>query len=326
MSLIATAQDKKVAIFDPAGSIPKSTRDIVREEISSVIVNTAGYIVLERTLIDKVLEENKFQSGGLVDDSQVGELGRMMGANFVLVTSLSIMENGNYYISCKMTDVLTSRINKQKTSQTLRGTNDLIDVVQTMAKEMFGNVQNTSENLTTEKPSRQFAKKEIETFNGNKFGWDAIKAKGGDAKIKTGYYELTSNTNAVTIAGVTAYGNLPININGNFKVSVKLQTTKWGNNSVLAIWLNSGTIRFGIGANDWVAVHNTSVIGCQGLQKTQEGDIVTLSIVKEGTNWSCYYNDNLMCVLTQEQETKSDIILNLLGSTKVNILEVIVEQ
>lgn len=319
------AQDKKVAVFDPAGSVPKSAKDMVREEISSVIVNTADYIVLERTLIDKVLEENKFQLGGLVDDSQVGELGRMMGANFVLVTSLSIMENGNYYISCKMTDVLTSRIDKQKTAQTQRGTSDLINVIQIMVKEMFGSAQNISGDLTTKKPTSQFGNKEIETFNGNKFGWDATKAKGGDAKIKNGYYELISNTKAITIAGVTAYGNLPVNINGKFKVSFKFQPIKWGNTSLLAIWLNSGTIRFGVGANDWAAIHNTSVVGCQGLQKTLKGNIVTISIVKEGSNWYYYYNDDLMCTLKQEQEARSDIIFNVTGSTQVNILEVVVE-
>ena len=80
------AQDKKVAIFNPAGSVENSTiKEIIREEISSIIVNTAGYTVLERQLIDKVLEENKFQLSGLVDDSQISEVGKRMGANIVFV-------------------------------------------------------------------------------------------------------------------------------------------------------------------------------------------------------------------------------------------------
>ena len=137
LSFTAMSQDKKVAVFDPAGSVPNSTKEIVREEISSVIVNALGYTVLERALINKVLEENKFQTGGLVDDSQISEIGRRMGANLVFVSSLTIMDNGNYYVSGKMIDVLSARIEKQKTARTNQGSNDLIDVVGKMVTEMF---------------------------------------------------------------------------------------------------------------------------------------------------------------------------------------------
>ena len=145
LSLTAMAQDKKVAVMDPAGSIEYAIRDIVREEISSVVINASGYTVLERSLINKVLEENKFQQGGLVDDSQISEIGKRMGANLVFISSLTIMGNGNYYISCKMIDVLTARIEKQKTAQTQQGSNDLIDVVKKMVGEMFGVTVKTSE-------------------------------------------------------------------------------------------------------------------------------------------------------------------------------------
>jgi hypothetical protein len=146
LGFMAMAQDRKVAVFDPAGSIPNSTKEIVREEISSVIVNALGYTVLERALINKVLEENKFQAGGLVDDSQISEMGKRMGANFAFVSSLTIMENGNYYISCKMIDVLSARIEKQKTARTTQGSNDLVNVVEKMVADMFvSTTQKTSE-------------------------------------------------------------------------------------------------------------------------------------------------------------------------------------
>ena len=132
-------QDKKVAVFDPAGSVDNLVREIAREEISSIIVNAGGYTVLERQLIDRVLAENRFQQGGLVDDSQASEMGRLMGANYVLVSSLTRLGD-NYHISCKMIDVETARIERQRTSITQRGTNDLIAVIQTMMREMFPTV------------------------------------------------------------------------------------------------------------------------------------------------------------------------------------------
>ena len=130
------AQDKKVAVFDPAGNIDNHLKEIVREEVSSIIVNAGGYTVLERQLINKVLEENRFQMGGLVDDSQVAEIGKLLGANLAFVSNITPM-GSNFYISCKLIDVQTGRIDKQQTAQTQRGTNDLIGVVQGIAREMF---------------------------------------------------------------------------------------------------------------------------------------------------------------------------------------------
>ena len=79
---VMAQEEKKVAVFDPAGSADDNIKEIVREVISSVVVNTGGYTVLERQLIDKVLAENRFQAGGMVDDSQIVEMGKLMGANF----------------------------------------------------------------------------------------------------------------------------------------------------------------------------------------------------------------------------------------------------
>ena len=133
------AQDKKVAVFDPAGDVDNRTKEIIREEISSIIVNTNGYSVLERQLIDKVLEENRFQAGGMVDDSQISEMGRMMGANYVFVTNITTLEGGTYFLSLKMVDVQTARVEKQKTTRTtISGISQLYAVVPPTVNEMFG--------------------------------------------------------------------------------------------------------------------------------------------------------------------------------------------
>ena len=145
----AMGQDKKVAVFDPAGSVDNTLKEIVREEISSIIVNTGGYAVLERQLINKVLEENKFQMGGLVDDSQISEVGKKMGANLVFVTNITPL-GSNFYISCKMIDVQTGRIEMQKTTQTQKGASDLISVVQTVVKQMFKKTTINIETLEAE--------------------------------------------------------------------------------------------------------------------------------------------------------------------------------
>ena len=140
LSITVSAQaqiDRKVAVFDPVGTVEKALLEIVREEISSAVVNTQGYTVLERQLINKVLEENKFQESGLVNDEQVSDLGKLIGADFVFVTSISTLGN-NYYISCKMIEVATARIDKQSTGTTTKGMNDVPQTTQSIVKRMFG--------------------------------------------------------------------------------------------------------------------------------------------------------------------------------------------
>jgi len=130
-------EDRKVAVFDPEGSVDKTILEIVREEISSVVVNTPGYTVLERQLINKVLEENKFQASGLVSDTQVSDIGKRMGADFVFVSTISSLSD-NYYISCKMIEVSTARIDRQYTGTTQDGIKDITTTTQYIVRRLFG--------------------------------------------------------------------------------------------------------------------------------------------------------------------------------------------
>ncbi len=144
-SIVTMAQSQKVAVFDPEGDANTNLKEIVREEVSSIIVNQGGYTVLERALINKVLEENKFQMSGLVDDAQISEIGKRLGADLVFVSNITAI-GSNYYISCKLIDVKTARIEKQKTATTQSGANDFVPVIQKMVTDMFGVRQVVTEN------------------------------------------------------------------------------------------------------------------------------------------------------------------------------------
>jgi hypothetical protein len=137
LTVAAMAQNSKVAVFDPAGRVDDEIKTIIREEIGSVVVTIAGYTVLEREMIDMVLKENRYQASGLVEDAQVIEMGKHLGADMVFVTSITRID-ANYHISCKLIDVKTARIEKQKTSQTQRGKSDIIDVTKNIVAEIFG--------------------------------------------------------------------------------------------------------------------------------------------------------------------------------------------
>lgn len=129
-------KDKKVAVFDPVGDVSNNLKIIIREELSNAVVNTLGFTVLERELINKVLAESEFQMTGHVDDAQIGELGKKMGANYVCYASISSV-GGNYYISCKLVDVMTAKIERQNTGITQSGLDDLFTVVSTVSRAML---------------------------------------------------------------------------------------------------------------------------------------------------------------------------------------------
>ena len=136
-SIYAQEGPLKVAVFDPVGKVEEAIHQIVREEISSVLVNRKDYTVLERQLINKVLEENKFQGEGLVDESQVSEIGKIMGADYVFISTVTLLSD-NYYLSCKMIEVATARIEKQFTGMTKSGFHDITHTTQFVVKRLLG--------------------------------------------------------------------------------------------------------------------------------------------------------------------------------------------
>lgn len=59
----------------------------VHQRITSAFLRTRRFELVERQRLDAVLEEAKLQQGGLVDDSTAVQLGRLLGAQQVLVGS-----------------------------------------------------------------------------------------------------------------------------------------------------------------------------------------------------------------------------------------------
>ncbi|GHT41453.1 hypothetical protein AGMMS49965_11260 [Bacteroidia bacterium] len=85
----------------------------VREMISSALVNTDKFNIVERSLLDKIMKEQKFSNSGAVDASQASELGKLLGANKVVVSVLS-SAGPRIMLSIKMIDVQSAGIESQK--------------------------------------------------------------------------------------------------------------------------------------------------------------------------------------------------------------------
>jgi len=138
------AQDEKgqesklrVAVFDPTSSsvaIDEGTRDAVRELISSTFVNTGKYIIVERSMLQQIMKEQKMSNTDAFDESQATELGRLAGANKVVLSVISLV-GGRNMLSVKLIDVKTATIDQQKTK--IVGTNDLLDIVEPLTLDLL---------------------------------------------------------------------------------------------------------------------------------------------------------------------------------------------
>ena len=176
---------KTVAVLNPAGPVDENIKLIVREEISSVIVSSNEYTVSGNNQLDKIPEENILQISESPDNSRIGEIGKEMGADYVCVTNISAIGT-NFYISCKLINVHTTRIEIQKTGKTSRGFDDIDLTILEIAGEMFNyqtdynaintqNKQKEKEHVIIDRPKMLIADEKDIFYQGRKLEIDEVK-------------------------------------------------------------------------------------------------------------------------------------------------------
>ena len=153
MSLPVMANDAKlrVAIFDPiinSENVENEIKSSIREIITSTVVNSGKYNAVERSLLEKVFKEQEFTNSGIVDDSNAVEIGKLTGANKVVVSLLSpssfkgLFKGSKTMFSIKIIDVQTANIDKQKVKEI--NMNDWLNEVSSITEEMVSGQSTTN--------------------------------------------------------------------------------------------------------------------------------------------------------------------------------------
>ena len=138
VALQAQNEILRVAVLDPTTSgiaMDGGTKLAVRELISSSIVNTGRYDIIERSMIERIIQEQSFQNSDLADNSQATKIGQLAGANKVVLSAISLV-GGRNMLSIKLIDVETARIDRQKTK--VVSSEELLDVVEPLTLELLG--------------------------------------------------------------------------------------------------------------------------------------------------------------------------------------------
>lgn len=146
LPLSAQEEKLKVAVFDPAtsanSSIDDATRVTVRELISNTVVNLDRYMIVERSLLEKVMQEQQFANSGLVDDKDATEIGKIAGAHKIILSVVTQVGTRNM-LSVKLIDTKTANIEQQKAR--VVAAEQLFDVVEPMTMELLtGNAVSSS--------------------------------------------------------------------------------------------------------------------------------------------------------------------------------------
>ena len=134
----AEGEKLRIAVFDPTSSgtsIDEGTKVAIRELISSTIVNTGQHNIVERSLLEKVMEEQSFSNSGIVDDNQATEIGKLAGANKIILPDVTLT-GGRNMLRIKMIDEMKASVERQRG----KGGNsrELLDIVEPMTLSLIG--------------------------------------------------------------------------------------------------------------------------------------------------------------------------------------------
>lgn len=135
------ATAKKVAILevvDRDNAINYGVKLLLRTTLAKAITQTQGYEGYDRVDIEAIQGEQDFQRTGMVSDEQIKRLGEMTGAAYVLVAEMAKMDESNFFVTAKILDVETAKLEKTEYVQMGSKPNQLCEACQQLAESLFG--------------------------------------------------------------------------------------------------------------------------------------------------------------------------------------------
>ena len=93
--------------FEEAGAIA--------EELRQAFVNSGRYIVIDRTLTDKILKEWETQQSGMTESDKAVKIGRLFNVQIIVTGKLTHFSSGGWHVSAVILDSQTGVTMKAKT-------------------------------------------------------------------------------------------------------------------------------------------------------------------------------------------------------------------
>jgi len=203
LAVHANAETKKtiaVLDFESIGSeehLGKAVSEIMRTEL----IDTNRYLVVERAQISKALSEQKLQMYGLIDDKSAIELGKMLGADLIVIGSV-VKIGTSYTINSRIIDTKTG---EAKLGKNVTGSD--LNLLTTLSRNLLDNLFG---------PMRKDRKSEIgeSMRGGDKSGLRILKALYGAGEAQRDVTEslkqrISNGQVAINVSN-EVFGNDPI--------------------------------------------------------------------------------------------------------------------
>jgi hypothetical protein len=90
--------------------------EVIYEQLQVNIVNSGRYTIVEKRLVDELLQEHDFQRSGLVSDATLVSFGKLLGADTVIISSVTGKDDNKrlVLIAVDMADRATLAIAKEE--------------------------------------------------------------------------------------------------------------------------------------------------------------------------------------------------------------------
>lgn len=145
-SLTAFGQ-KKIALLetlngDKTVKVEGIEMNMVRGELRKAICLHDGFRAFTRTDIDQLMKEYGFQNSGMVSDEQRKQVGKMSGADYICVSTLT-KRNTQFYLEAYLIEVTTGEISHPATQYGMLKDGsyaNLFQLCRDLAQELIGNI------------------------------------------------------------------------------------------------------------------------------------------------------------------------------------------
>ena len=160
-----TAQEQRpllVAVLDPVSNqnVTQMIKMTVTGTLEQYIVSSKKYRVVDRVRTTQVLAEHGFARNGLVDNSEVKEIGKMLQADVVCVSELQ-QEKGYFIAKCSLIDVSQGEV--FASAMELIASDSPVEIksgVERVAMTLLG-IENAREVQAREKAIKELAEREM---------------------------------------------------------------------------------------------------------------------------------------------------------------------
>jgi len=139
---------KRVAVLPTSGSTEAGIKNAITEALIEALSNSKGYKLVERAAFEEIKKEQNLQLSDYMDESQTVELGRLLGAEYICVSTVNVIRDSYYQINYRLVDVSTGEVVKKDKKTVMAG--EILKVINDMSEEsLFAGVESKTDNKET---------------------------------------------------------------------------------------------------------------------------------------------------------------------------------